>query len=342
MSEPDARAGWTPLTAEIGGRTYAGAWQIVGHDVLVVGDAGTRQQRIGAWDHPQNLAERLLIELNEGPEAVADPPSAAAQPKVALRVERRAARPPNNLVGLALLAVFLGLGVGLAIGPDGRTPLTFGFVIAGWILAVMAHEFAHAYVAHLGGDTTVAAKGYLAFDPRRYGDVGVTLVIPLVALALGGIGFPGGAVYIRNDLIRTPAWRAATALAGPGATLLVLLALTFALNIWSQAALPGPLFEAVAMLAFLQAMALILNLLPVPGLDGYAIVEPYLDPETVRVGEKVKPWGLLAVILLLFYIKPVKNAFFDLVDAIYRAMGGTDGLHYIGYEFFKWWTKNPL
>jgi Zn-dependent protease len=337
MSEPDARAGWTPLTAEIGGRTYAGAWQIVGHDVLVVGDAGTRQQRIGAWDHPQNLAERLLIELNEGPEAVADPPSAAAQPKVALRVERRAARPPNNLVGLALLAVFLGLGVGLAIGPDGRTPLTFGFVIAGWILAVMAHEFAHAYVAHLGGDTTVAAKGYLAFDPRRYGDVGVTLVIPLVALALGGIGFPGGAVYIRNDLIRTPAWRAATALAGPGATLLVLLALTFALNIWSQAALPGPLFEAVAMLAFLQAMALILNLLPVPGLDGFGAIRPFLPPAWTRGLARYEGLVFMGLVALLLFSPAAAGGLFRAAGALASALGAPREAMAAGWDAFHFW-----
>jgi Zn-dependent protease len=98
----------------------------------------------------------------------------------------------------------------------------------------------------------------------------------------------------------------------------------------------------LAFLGVLQVTAAVLNLLPVPGLDGYAIIEPYLDHETVRVGEKVKPWGLFVVILLLFYVTPVKNAFFNLVDAIYRAIGGTNGLHDIGYFFFRWWVKNPL
>jgi Zn-dependent protease len=100
-------------------------------------------------------------------------------------------------------------------------------------------------------------------------------------------------------------------------------------------------WSAVAFLGLLQVTAAVLNLLPIPGLDGYGIIEPYLDPETVRIGEKIKPWGLLGVILLLFYAQPVKNAFFDLVNAIYRWIGGDDIWAAVGHEFFRWWAKTP-
>ena len=53
---------------------------------------------------------------------------------------------------------------------------------------------------------------HVSFDPRRYGDLGVSLVIPLIALAMGGIGFPGGAVYLRTDLMRSRPWRSAASL----------------------------------------------------------------------------------------------------------------------------------
>src|SRR6195952_3802644 len=112
--------------------------------------------------------------------------------------------------------------------------------MVGWILSVMVHEFSHAAVAWLGGDKTVTEKGYLSFDPRRYGDLGVSLVIALLALAMGGVGFPGGAVYIRNDLIRSRLMRSATSLAGPGATLVILLLLTFGLSFWAGWGVEGP------------------------------------------------------------------------------------------------------
>src|SRR3954453_12326790 len=102
-----------------------------------------------------------------------------------------------------MFAGWLALGWALQRLPDATGPLTFAFVLLGWVLSVMAHEFSHAAVAWLGGDVTVADKGYLAFDPRRYGDVGTSLVLPLLALALGGVGFPGGAVYLRTDLMRS-------------------------------------------------------------------------------------------------------------------------------------------
>ena len=157
-------------------------------------------------------------------EAVTDPSTSAGVPAGAGRLK------PNPFVGPAILLIWIALGAALVAAPSGL--LVFAFVMVGWILAVMAHEFSHAAVAWLAGDRTVAEKGYLSFDPRRYGDLGVSLVLPLIALAMGGIGFPGGAVYLRNDLMRGPVWRAAAALAGPAATLVVLLALSFGLSFW--------------------------------------------------------------------------------------------------------------
>jgi Zn-dependent protease len=101
-------------------------------------------------------------------------------------------------------------------------------------------------------------------------------------------------------------------------------------------------WSAVAFLALLQVTAAVLNLLPIPGLDGYGIVEPHLDADTVRAGDKIKPWGLLIVIALLLWATPVRNAFFDLVNAIYRGIGGTEVFPALGHEFFRWWAKNPL
>ena len=210
--------------------------------------------------------------------------------------------PPNNLVGLLVLAGFAGAGYGLARGVA-VGPLTFAFVMLGWTLSVMAHEFAHALTAWAGGDHTVQAKGYLSFDPRRYGDLGTSLVLPLLILALGGIGFPGGAVYLRQDLMRGPVWRAAAALAGPFATFLVLIGLTAALRTWSAFDTTNALYPALTFLAFLQATALVLNLLPLPGLDGFAVVRPFLpDPYA--------PWlrraeGLaMAILFIAVFVTP--------------------------------------
>ena len=244
------------------------------------------------------------------------------------------AKPPNNLIGLALLTAFAGLGAALATIPPAKTPLTFAFVIVGWILAVMAHEFAHAATAYLAGDHTVRAKGYLSFDPRRYGDLGTSLVIPLIALALGGIGFPGGAVYLRNDLMRSPAWRAAASLAGPAATLVVLLVLAVVLGLWST---PGMLFDAVAMLAFLQATALLLNLLPLPGLDGFNAIRPFMPASWAPMLHKLEGLSILILLAAIFLVPGFSDLLFGVAVVLAAALGVPVEAMQAGWDAFHFW-----
>jgi len=252
-------------------------------------------------------------------------------------IPAKPAAPPNNLVGIGLFAAFAALGAALALTPATKTPLTFGFVLTGWVLAVMAHEFSHAGVAYLAGDHTVREKGYLSLDPRRYGDLGTSLVIPLIALALGGIGFPGGAVYLRNDLMRSPAWRAAASLAGPAATLAVLLVLAFVLNLWSRAALPDPLFAALAMLAFLQATALILNLLPLPGLDGFNAIRPFLPQAWAPVIARFEGVAMLILLAAIFLVPGFSDLLFGVAVTLAALLGVPTDAMQAGWAAFHFW-----
>jgi len=93
------------------------------------------------------------------------------------------------------------------------------FVLAGWISSVCIHEFAHALVAYLGGDRSVRSSGYLDLNPLRYTNIFLSLVMPVLFLVLGGIGLPGGAVYIDRRALRSRAWDSAVSVAGPVGTL---------------------------------------------------------------------------------------------------------------------------
>jgi len=219
----------------------------------------------------------------------------------------------------------------------------FAFVMVGWILSVMAHEFSHAAVAWLGGDRTVAEKGYLSLDPRRYGDLGVSLVLPLIALAMGGVGFPGGAVYIRNDLIRTRLWRTAAALAGPAATLVILLAISFGLSFWRGWGLDGAgpvaLFEALTVLGFLQATGLILNLLPIPGLDGFGAIRPFLPARLDPHIRKLEGLVMVGLLLAIFWLPGVGAVLFRAAGQVSLAVGlDLDALQG-GWRAFHFWQR---
>lgn len=249
------------------------------------------------------------------------------------------ARRSSPLVAPALLIFWLGLGWALATLPAPPGLLSFAFVVVGWILAVALHEFGHAWTAWRAGDHTVATKGYLTLDPRLYADLGTSLVIPLLALALGGIGFPGGAVYLREDLMRSRVWRSAASLAGPFATLLVLLLLAAVLAIFASPfnSAGAPLVDGLAFLAFLQATALVLNLLPVPGFDGYGAIRPFL-PKGVRRGlRRFEGMAAMGFLLLIFFVPGASAVILAPALALMGALGVSGEMIRAGWDAFRFW-----
>jgi Zn-dependent protease len=244
---------------------------------------------------------------------------------------------PANAVGAGMLAAWLALAVLLQRADQPPGLLTFAFVLLGWILSVMAHEFSHACVGYLGGDGTVVGKGYLSFDPRRYGNVGVSLVLPMLVLALGGVALPGGAVFLRNDLMRSRTWRAAAALAGPAATLAILIVLTSVLRIWEAAGAEGALFPALSLLAFLQAMALVLNLLPIPGLDGFNAIRPFLPGAWTPQIRRAEGLAMALLLIAIFVLPGAGAILFRAAAGLGEAMGLDPAAIAQGWRAFHFW-----
>ena len=243
---------------------------------------------------------------------------------------------PVSINALILIAVCAGLGLALARMPDPPGVLTFLFVASSWLLSVVVHEFGHALAAYRAGDTTVAAKGYLTLDPLRYTDLTTTLVLPLLALALGGIGFPGGAVYLREDLMRTRAGRSLASLAGPLGTLAVLLFLGLLLSV-GPAGLGAPLHRALAFLAFLQATALILNLLPVPGLDGFGVLRPFLPAAIAKGARRVEPLAFMVLFALILFVPLASDLFFAAALSLTQVLGVPGAAIGEGWDSFRFW-----
>ncbi len=187
---------------------------------------------------------------------------------------------------------------------------TFIVVIVGWIFSLCLHEFSHAVVAYYGGDTSVKDKGYLTFNPLKYTHPVYSIVLPVVFLLLGGIGLPGGAVYIETWRLRSKRWESAVSLAGPASNLVLAILLTTILNflpISSSGIWPG-----VAFLALMQLSALVLNLIPVPPFDGYRALAPYLNRQLRFNIDQYSNIIMMVVFVVLWYV-PFVNDFFWLV-----------------------------
>jgi len=202
--------------------------------------------------------------------------------------------------------------------------MVFILVLLGWLFSLTLHEYAHARVAYAGGDYGVKEKGYLSFNPIRYMDPMMSVLIPLVIMLLGGIALPGGLVYVRHDLLRSPAWSAAVSLAGPAANALcaVACAAPFALGFAPESAMGASAgWVALGYLAYLQVMAVVLNLLPIPSFDGFGVIEPFLPLEARRALFPLRRYGFVAVLLLILFVQPVGDAIFGLVRNVTLGLG---------------------
>jgi Zn-dependent protease len=241
-------------------------------------------------------------------------------------------------VFLDLMTALLALAALMAALPAYARFMVFPFVLTGWLISLCLHEFGHAMAAYRFGDSSVAGKGYLTLNPLRYTDVQLSIIWPLVFMAFGGIGLPGGAVYLNLWRLSSPQ-RAWVSAAGPLATLAVLILLLAFMGAAGDALAAKPaLYAAVAFLALLQLTALVLNLLPVPGLDGWGIIEPWLPPKWREFGARAAPIAPALLYMSFFLVSQVNEMFWRLVLSLSHLIGLRWELAREGLHLFRFWS----
>lgn len=239
---------------------------------------------------------------------------------------------PGRLIfpGVVLLTTLAAVMAASSAEPIGVW--IFLLVLGGWVISLCLHEFSHAVVALYGGDTSVRGRGYLTLNPLKYTDLGMTLVIPIILLAIGGIPLPGGAVLIEHGRIRSRRWQSLVSLGGPLTNVLIGIVLA-----WVSAGINSPLGYGLAYLALLQFVTAVLNLLPVPGFDGFGIIRPYLS---YRVQAAIRPWAPWAPLILFAILISTPQASGVLWDAGYwllNLFGGDQTLAALGSILFRFW-----
>lgn len=245
---------------------------------------------------------------------------------------------PIFLVLLAITA--LGGVLAWRAGAASNQPLSYGstfiLVIGGWIVSLCLHEFGHAFTAWRFGDHDAAVRGYLSLNPFKYASPMVSMVLPLLFIALGGIGLPGGAVWVRTDVM-TKWQRTVVSLAGPFANLVLAVLLLVTTRVFYEED-HTVFWSGIAFLGLLQVMAVVLNLIPIPPLDGYGALEPHLSPAIQRALEPFKQWGII-VLLIILIAPPMNHWFFSLVYTCYTALGGLSHLALIGFDQTLFWHR---
>jgi len=243
----------------------------------------------------------------------------------------------------AILALMIACGVALWRDPSESWagPLTMLFVLSGWIVSLCLHEFGHALAAYLGGDTSVGEAGYLTLNPLRYTHPLLSIVLPVFFLLMGGIGLPGGAVYVRTGALRNTRWEALVSAAGPLGTLLfcLVISIPFYFDWWNWATVENWHFwPALAFLGFLQVTALLFNLLPIPPLDGFQLLATQFPPAMRR---QLLAFGNIGFFLLLFLFSsnnPLTSAFWSFAFQTAARFQIPVELVSEGYQQFAWWN----
>jgi len=251
---------------------------------------------------------------------------------------RQSVRP--SPIFLAIVALTAVGGVLAWLAADTVQPLAyigvFTFVIAGFLVSLCLHEFAHAAVAYRGGDTSVANKGYLTLDIRRYLNPMLSFGLPLFFLIAGGIPLPGGAVWINNWALRSRPIRSMVSLAGPLINLVLGIILAAATQFVSM---PVGLLVGLSYLALVQVLAFLLNILPIPGLDGFGVLEPYLPDDLRATADKIRPWAPLVFFVLLIGVPGVSSVLFEVGSVLFSWLGGSTRAASVGYSQFLFWRR---
>lgn len=214
------------------------------------------------------------------------------------------------------LVVVAALVAVAAIGLRHAVTLDTGLVLAVIIPSIILHEVAHGAVAYALGDDTARRAGRLTLNPIRHVDPVGTLLLPGL-MALSGLGAFGWAkpVPVNPSRLRSPRnGSLLVSLAGPATNIALAAASVVAVRFGQPAGTGQAVRQAVTfgfgglgvgerllfLLGFLNVGLAVLNLIPLPPLDGSALVERLLPRRWWPGWLAVRRYG--AVILLLAFL----------------------------------------
>jgi Zn-dependent protease len=254
------------------------------------------------------------------------------------RAETRAGVKPSPLF-LAVVALTAVAAWLVTTDLVDKRVAAFVFVMGAWTLSLIFHEFAHAFVAWRSGDYSVEQRGYLTLDPRNYTHPVLSVVFPVIIVMIGGLPLPGGAVYL-NRAALSEGQATLVSLAGPLTNLAAGLVafVTLSTGLVDRTAQPE-LAQAVALFAVFQIVVFILNMLPIPGLDGYGVIEPALPPSFRQLMKPVANFTFIILLILFLRVPGFSGLLFDGGRMVAGWFGVEQDLWVDGYDLIRFWQS---
>jgi Zn-dependent protease len=187
------------------------------------------------------------------------------------------------------------------------------FVILILILSVVIHEVMHGYAAHTLGDPTARLQGRLTLNPLKHIDLMGSIIIPGILVLSHSpflFGYAKPVPYNPYNL-RNQRWgEAIVAFAGPGINIIIALLFGLLIRIGTSTGFATASFvELGSVVVFINILLAVLNLIPIPPLDGskvlasllpYRLAQEYGRLRTLLETNIFLGFGLIVLFILLF------------------------------------------
>jgi Zn-dependent protease len=172
------------------------------------------------------------------------------------------------------------------------------------LFAITLHEVAHGWVASLLGDPTAKMLGRLSLNPIRHIDPIGTVAIPVLLLLTVGFVFGyARPVPVTWENLKNPKRdMAIVALAGPMANLFMAIfwIIVIRIGLLLHSEMASLFLIAIGMAGiFINLILMVLNLLPLPPLDGGRIMVGLLPSNAARQYAQLEPWGMIILVVLM-------------------------------------------
>lgn len=257
---------------------------------------------------------------------------------------RRGSLAPSPLI--VLILGLAGLGGWMA-----WTRVEFGpflLVVCAWMFSVALHEWAHTFLAHRFGARGLRGSGLITLNPLRYQDAFARFVLPVAALLLSNVGITGMAPRAGMETSEplTRLRRSLVAAAGPVVNLVLAVGLIAAVRgFLGEAPTDSWFWSSLVFLAVVQFTAAVIALLPIPGLDGFAILAPWLPQ---RIQQRCGPGsanaaniGVFSVVgvFAVVWFPPVHTALLDGLFRLLEVVGINPLLLGLGQAAVTFWSS---
>ena len=163
------------------------------------------------------------------------------------------------------------------------------------LIALTLHELAHAYVAYRLGDNTAKNMGRLTLNPIKHIDP-----IGLIMFVVVGFGWAKAVPVNYLNFENPKRGMAITAFAGPMTNLIIAFVAVFIHVVTYVFNAPFLMQMFFSGLAQINAVLVVLNMLPIPPLDGSKILNALLDDRTYDKILRYERFGMILLMILLF------------------------------------------